>query len=173
MVTIAIDPGANGGVAISSDGDISVVAMPETDSDIVKLIKCAFEYYPDGIKRAVVEKVGGYIGGEGQPGSAMFNFGHNVGVVIGALIALGFRIERPTPQQWQRALGLGTSQKEKAGKGATQAERKAIKQRNATHKREWKNKLKAKAQELFPDQKVTLKTADALLILEAARRASF
>jgi hypothetical protein len=33
-------------------------------------------------------------------------------------------------------------------------------------KSEWKNKLKAEAQRRFPDLKVTLKTADALLILE-------
>jgi len=34
---------------------------------------------------------------------------------------------------------------------------------------QWKNKLKAEAQRLYPDIKVTLKTADALLILEATK----
>ena len=34
---------------------------------------------------------------------------------------------------------------------------------------QWKNKLKAEAQRLFPDIRVTLKTADALLILEATK----
>ena len=31
-------------------------------------------------------------------------------------------------------------------------------------KREWKNKLKGLAQQLFPSEKVTLKNADAILI---------
>jgi hypothetical protein len=35
---------------------------------------------------------------------------------------------------------------------------------------EWKNVLKARAAELFPDQDVTLWNADSLLILDAARR---
>jgi hypothetical protein len=39
-------------------------------------------------------------------------------------------------------------------------------------KTEWKNRLKAKAQQLFPQQSkhITLKTADALLIAEYARK---
>jgi hypothetical protein len=35
---------------------------------------------------------------------------------------------------------------------------------------EWKRKLKEEAQRLFPNMDVTLKTADALLILEYAIR---
>ena len=37
-------------------------------------------------------------------------------------------------------------------------------------KREWKNRLKGLAQQMFPAEKVTLKTADALLLAEYGRR---
>jgi hypothetical protein len=74
----------------------------------------------------------------------------NFGIVLGAAMALGYRIERVTPQKWQKELGLGTS------KGLS--------------KTEWKNKLKGRAQELFPNIPITLKTADALLIWEYERR---
>ena len=37
-------------------------------------------------------------------------------------------------------------------------------------KTEWKNKLKAKAQQLFPGEKVTLATCDSLLIAEYGRK---
>jgi len=79
----------------------------------------------------------------------MFNFGRNHGFTLGLLSALYIRTELITPQQWQKRLFLGTS------KGMSPVQ--------------WKNKLKAEAQRLYPDIKVTLKTADALLILEATK----
>ena len=96
--------------------------------------------------RMLIEDVAGYAGGPGQPGSAMFKFGRNLGVIQGIAAALRFRVEMVRPQKWQTALGLGNS------RGMT--------------KTEWKNKLKAKAQQLYPNIPVTLQTADALLILE-------
>lgn len=74
----------------------------------------------------------------------MFTFGHGRGVLIGALMAFGWRIIQPTPQQWQKWLEIG-----KVGGD--------------------KNKLKAEAQRRFPTvDGITLKTADALLILDYA-----
>lgn len=153
---IAIDPGASGGIAIRhQDNSVVVCAMPETDGDIVELLEFTARAAKfDGIPvRAVVEQVGGYVGGGGQPGSAMFNFGANYGFLLGALAALHIRTELVRPQAWQKALGLGNS-KSHASKCA------------------WKNHLKGKAQQLFPEQKVTLKTADALLLLEYSTTAT-
>jgi hypothetical protein len=65
-------------------------------------------------------------------------------------LEIAFRIELLRPQSWQKALGLGTSGNLKP--------------------KDWKNKLKTKTQELFPHCSVTLKTADALLLLEFAKR---
>jgi hypothetical protein len=79
----------------------------------------------------------------------MFKFGMGYGVIRGALIALGWRIIEVTPQAWQKHFSLGTKA-------------------SCASPGEWKNKLKAEAQRRFPDQDVTLKTADALLILDYA-----
>lgn len=146
---IAIDPGASGGIAIENGRSVVAHAMPATEGDIVALLKSAtFEAMSAGVEiRAVVELVGGYAGGAGQPGSAMFRFGQNFGFLLGVLAALGVRVDLVRPQVWQKALSLGTS-KSHANKCA------------------WKNHLKARAQQLFPNQTVTLKTADALLLLE-------
>jgi hypothetical protein len=150
--TIAIDPGAAGGVAVFASGKISCHAMPETQGDVIALLRA--------IKRAadveglacvcVLEEVNGFVGKQ-QPGSAMFRFGEGYGFIKGCAQTLGIRLELVRPQVWQKPLGLGT-----ASRCAT--------------KSAWKNKLKAEAQRRFPDQHVTHKTADALLILEWHQR---
>ena len=67
-----------------------------------------------------------------------FTFGNSFGHLEMALTAAGIPFERVRPQVWQKALGCMT-------KGD-------------------KNVSKRKAQELFPDRKITHATADALLI---------
>ena len=83
----------------------------------------------------------------GQGGMAMFTFGKGLGHLEMALLSLGIKTNEVTPQKWQKHFQLGSSTK-------------------CASKTEWKNKLKAKAQQLFPNEKVTLKTADALLIYQ-------
>ena len=143
---IAIDPGASGGIAyITVNGMIDAIKMPETEGDVLAKLKNLRTYH----EVIVIEQVGGYIGGAGSPGSAMFNFGRGFGFLLGVSMTLGYRIEMVRPQGWQKALSLGNS--------------KGMK------KTEWKNKLKAEAQRRFPNLSVTLSTADALLIIEYGR----
>ena len=141
-IILGIDPGKSGGLAFLNNAGIYCYAMPITDCDVVDLIRsiscCAGDKHV-----CYIEKVGGYIKGNKLPGSAMFNFGHGRGVIIGALLSFGWRVIEVPPQRWQKWLGIG-----KCGGQ--------------------KNKLKAEAQRRFPDQNVTLKTADALLILDYA-----
>jgi len=149
---IAVDPGVNGGIAywqqpLSGKPVTDAYNMPDTEADIKSLF---LELAQPGEARFVIEQVGGFTGGKGQPGSRMFTFGRNFGVLLGMAIAFGWRIELVRPQKWQAALSLGTS--------------------SGVEKNKWKNKLKSEAQRLYPDLTVTLKTADALLILEYARR---
>jgi len=120
------------------------MGMPETEGDILGVIRDTYREDATVDRVAYVEEVGGFIG-RPQPGSAMFKFGRNFGFILGVLQCSGFRIELVRPQKWQKHFGLG-------GK----------KDSSTT---EWKNKLKSKAQQLFPSIKVTLKTSDALLIL--------
>jgi hypothetical protein len=65
------------------------------------------------------------------------------------LAAYCARIEYLPPKKWQQALGLGDKK---------------------THGNRWKAHLKGRAQALYPQLTVTLKTADALLILEAGKK---
>lgn len=143
---LAIDPGASGGFAwLCTDGTIQSAKMPNTEGDVIDFIR---ERRAEGCLVAYVEEVGGYCGKD-QPGSRMFNFGRGFGLVIGALMMSGIRVELVKPQKWQKRFGLGTV---KSSGGKT----------------EWKNKCKSEAQRRFPTQSVTLATADAMLILDYA-----
>jgi len=145
---LAIDPGATGGLAVSSFGKAECWPMPKTEGDRVALVREIWDAAAvEGCKLVcVLEEVGGYVG-KRQPGSAMFRFGENFGFIKGVIQTLGIRLLLVRPQDWQKGFGLGT---------ASACASKTI----------WKNKLKSEAQRRFPHLRVTHKTADALLILE-------
>ena len=124
--------------------------MPETQGDLLERlreIKNVAGLEGDELV-CVLEEVSGFAG-KAQPGSAMFRFGEHFGFIKGVIQALEIRLVLVRPQVWQKGFGLGTASA-------------------CASKTEWKNKLKAEAQRRFPQLKVTLKTADALLILEWA-----
>lgn len=148
---IGIDPGSSGGLArMDPFGRVEAVGMPETEREMwdwIRLSQTADVF-------VVIEQVGGFVpkeDGKGQPGSSMFKFGYGAGMLKGFVIACGCRIEMATPQRWQKSLGIPSKKKTES-------------------KTQWKNRLKQRAEEIFPQLKVTLKTADALLIMEYARR---
>lgn len=150
---IAIDPGRSGGMAVSAFGAKLCHAMPATEGDVLDLLRSLksgadIESVPGSPAEmiCVLEEVGGFAG-QAQPGSAMFKFGANYGFIKGVVQTLGIKLELVRPQVWQKAFGLGTAS-------------------GCASKTEWKNKLKAEAQRRFPQLKVTLSTADALLMLE-------
>ena len=156
---LAIDPGASGGLAVLHESaigtgpdQIHVWPMPATEGDLLSMVTVINRYAvsANNERVAYLEEVGGFCG-VGQPGSSMFKFGRGFGFILGVLMATGWRVELVKPQKWQKSFGLGT----KAGAGGNTA---------------WKNKLKAMAQRLYPAAKVTLKTADALLILDYAKQ---
>lgn len=146
---LAIDPGKNGALVwagIRIFDSVVVEKMPISEGDCVDLIRGISVMSPGEPLVCYIEKVGGFACGKKLPGSAMFNFGHGRGVLIGALMAFGWRVIEVTPQKWQAWLGIG-----KVGGD--------------------KHKLKAEAQRRFPDVEVTLVNADALLIFDYARAA--
>ena len=147
-VILAIDPGASGGVAVALYGKTVCHAMPATQGDVLALIrelKLAADV-EGATCECVLEEVNGFVG-KAQPGAAMFKFGEGYGFLKGVVQTLGIKLELVRPQVWQKAFGLGPA----ARWGS---------------KTEWKNKLKAEAQRRFPHLRVTLATADALLLLE-------
>jgi len=143
---IAIDPGKSGAIAAVSNGKTQTWKMPQTPTDTARLLRFLSD---EGYTTAYLEEVSGYAGGRGAPGSAMFTFGQVYAWIEMGLVMAGFQIIKVRPQKWQKTLGIGTS---------------------GGNKPEWKRKLKAKAQELFPGVDVTLVNADALLILYTASK---
>ena len=143
---IGIDPGKHGGIAVmGADGEVlDVVKMLETPQDLLDFLE---QYKDDSF--CTLERVGGM---PGNGGSAMFNFGKGYGHLQMALLALHIPTEDVTPNKWEKTYQLGSSGK--------------------YTKTEWKNRLKAKAQQMFPHlgKKITLATCDALLICEYGRR---
>lgn len=175
---IAIDPGASGGLAVYRPGGTTdAVKMPETPKDVCDWITAVQVEAQTQLSelRCYLEEVGGYTG-EGQPGSAMFNFGRGFGNLEGFLIALGIPFVMVRPQKWQASLSLGLAGKQKGEytPHMSEVERITEKRRitniNARIKHAWKAKLKEHAQRLHPQLHVTLSTADALLILEYGKR---
>ena len=120
--------------------------MPETPGDILETLRTIKAISGPSIE-CYLESCVKYAGKE-QSGSAAFVYGRNYGFFEGVIQTLGIKLHLVRPQEWQKVLKLG--------------------KRNGATTTVWKNKLKAQAQRLFPTEKVTLKTADALLILEYA-----
>lgn len=145
-IYIGIDPGKNGGIAVMKPdgGVVDLTKMPDTPQDLLGFLS---KYRENSY--CTLERVGGM---PGNGGSAMFNFGKGYGHIQMALIALQIPTEDITPNKWEKSYQLGT-----CGKFT---------------KTEWKNRLKAKAQQLFPSlgKRITLATCDALLICEYGRR---
>jgi len=147
---IGIDPGKSGGIAWSSPlGDRSA-PLPATLGDFREQV---FNILGEqGFFHAISETVC-YLESPPKfvkaiPGSAVFVMAQSFGRIEGVLAAFKVPTVTITPQAWQKAHGLGT--------------------RGEMTTTQWKNKLKARAQSLYPEERVTLATADALLIFNAA-----
>ena len=136
MINIGIDPGINGGVAIIENGHIDVTACPDTVKDMADYIKNAKW---DCINMfCIIERVHSM---PGQGVASTFKFGMNYGQWLGILASQGVPYKEVTPQMWMKS--YGSLPKDKKAR---------------------KTRLKHLAQSLYPNVKVTLKTADAILL---------
>lgn len=97
----------------------------------------------------VIEKVPPFVG-RAIPSSSSFKLGYSYGWIVGLWQGRGYKVCLVSPQEWQKTIGCGT----KGGLTTSQ----------------WKNKLKAEAQRRYPLQTITLKNADAFLILSHAEQ---
>lgn len=139
---VGIDPGLSGGIAaVYEDGRVVLAKkMPETEQDVLSLL-ADLKRLSSGDPVAFLEKVHA----SPQMGvTSSFTFGRGYGGLRMALAATGIRFHEVRPQEWQKTLSCLT-------KGD-------------------KNVTKRKAQDLWPDFKVTHAVADALLIAEYGRR---
>jgi hypothetical protein len=144
-ILLAVDPGSSGGYAFKSSESELVVAgnLPDNDSDTIELLR-EIRGQADQCELSI-EDVASF-GGPAIAAAMSKLFGHKR-FIEGAAVALGFRVVNVSPKKWQKHFSLGKK------KGCSSAG-------------EWKRKLKSEAQKRFPDIRVTLSTADALLILE-------
>lgn len=143
MTIIAIDQGANGGIAwTDKDGHANAIKMPDTMTGMVDQITAIRAENPKC--RAAIEDVGFHRSGNNAQASA--KFARHCGQVEAALYCLGIPFESVTPARWQKPLSLP---KDKEAR---------------------KNTVKELMQRKFPHLRVTLATADALAILEHAKK---
>lgn len=136
---VGVDPGKSGGIAI--DGQVwKTTGCTEIVCAVQELDMMCKEKGEDMI--VYIESV------HSSPQMGVvsaFSFGQNFGQLHAAFSMVSDSIKFVSPQKWQKALGLSNGISKKSPK---------------THKR----KLKARAQELYPDVKVTGYNQDALLI---------
>lgn len=133
---LAVDPGVSGGMALLRDGEVTLRKFT-TEDEFVDYVRNM-----RGEGEAVVEHVPKYIGNQ-MMASHSFTLGYNVGFEVGTIKSHNIPVSLVRPQKWQGGIpGL---------KGVTGTKRKRL--------------LKEHAIRLYPGLKVTLATADALLIL--------
>ena len=139
MIIIGIDPGAKGGVAIYDEAKDKMILhkCPETPKEMAAIINIA--KVKDKNVFCVIEKVHAF---PTDARSSAFKFGCNFGKWLGILGAYDIQTIEVTPQTWMKPL-----------------------QPLPKIKRERKNQLKQIAINLFPENKITLSTSDAALMV--------
>lgn len=152
-VYIGIDPGKKGGLVFLDGSEVHYQPMPTTERDLWTLIG-----YIEADAKAVVEHVTtspqmGVV----SAGTFMYGYGQ----LRMALTAAGIPYEPTRPQVWQKYLQIPPKNKKKE------------------NDRQFKERLRAKAQQLFPKLPIwtepksvgkQLAICDALLIAEYCRR---
>jgi len=148
MISIGIDPGKSGAIALIRDGGrVFMQRLSDTEQDVAGFLRL----YEGSDERmfCLLERMQpmpsaerGVVGG--------FKIGQSYGFLRGVLVSLGIAFEEIVAAKWQRAMGI-----------------QVIKDETGTVK---KNRHKQRAGQLFPGERIVHATADALLIAEYCRR---
>jgi hypothetical protein len=154
-VTLAIDPGKKGAIAVGTSWTdfVNVYSMPGTDTEIKELLFGLLDQAADrrSAFRVVMEKVSGFMGRK-TPAHHGFVFGENYGYIRGLLEGRNTPLQLVAPQEWQKGVGAGTK------RGRTDPA--------------WKRHLRDLASRTFGRRlgqtRTTLVNSDALLILHYA-----
>lgn len=147
MKFIGIDPGKSGCAAYINGSE--VVYSPKFGDMTEQDTWLLFAEWEDTGACAVLEKVGPT---PKMGRRAAFTFGYGFAVLHMALLASGIRYIEVTPSVWQGYLKCRT------------------KKQGGVMAKSDKNVTKRKAQQLFPDLKVTNVNADALLLATYCRK---
>jgi crossover junction endodeoxyribonuclease RuvC len=140
---IGIDPGVSGGAALLDEESriISTTKLDESEHDIQRWFEQEEVWAHSTKTMAVIEKVHSM---PKQGVASTFTFGRSYGFMRGLLIANKISFTDVTPAVWQRSQGC-------LSKG----------DKRVTYRR---------AQEIFPEIRVTHAIADALLIADYCRK---
>lgn len=161
-VYLGIDPGISGSAAaIDERGRVlSVCKGDVTDRDWWEFINQWSDYRAD--RYALLEHVHSF---PKDGVASAFKFGDSYGRCRMSLVASSWAIDIQNPEKWQRMLGI-----KPRDKGVVVQRKPTLVRKGGESKEDFKRRLKARAQELFPSQKVTAAFADALLLAELCRR---
>ena len=139
-VFIGIDPGVSGAItALDENGKVfALTKMPQTMGDLLHFL----QQFTNDDALCYLEKVHAH---PGDGAVSVFKCGQGFGWLQMALLAAKVKTIEVLPNTWMRGLGIKSKKKDET-------------------KTAYKNRLKFVAEQLFPDQKVTLWNSDALLI---------
>jgi hypothetical protein len=150
MTLLGIDPGKSGGLVVwREDGELSTFNMPDGDEETHELFrsigvnhdcKLFIENPPTwaGKRRFAKQTVFGH---------STATLQGNYKLCVGLALGMGASVRKFVPVKWQNLVECRNVDKLEKG--------------------DWKRKLKAHAEHLWPGVKVTLAIADALCILYA------
>lgn len=100
-VYIAVDPGQSGALAaISESGDIAFKDFTNETSDMVEWLTVFKENHD--VVMCMVEDVHAIYGTSAK---STFNFGRNLGIMLGIIRGLSLPIDYVAPKAWQKFIG--------------------------------------------------------------------
>lgn len=152
-IYIGIDPGQSGSIAIITSDSIKTFNLSNTEADIATFLNETIESINKEEKctiHCLIEKVWAW---PGQSSNSTGVLMQNYGFLRGLLIALKIPFTEITAKKWQKHFLVKTTTSKDG-------------------KTKHKNELKGKAQCIFPNIKVTLANADALLIAHYIKETS-
>ena len=142
-VFIGIDPGIKGGIAFIYNDTYYAKQTPPTVSEMADELIALQDMGPNLPMYCCIEQVHSM---PKQGVKSVFTFGKGYGQWLGILATLRIPYIQVTPHRWMSHYGS-----------------------RPRDKKDRKNHLKHLAQQRFPDQKITLATADAMLIANYMR----
>jgi hypothetical protein len=153
MSYIGIDPGMSGGIAVLWEEALNkpqTYKMPREPEQLTELLRQLVEYRTQIFIEQVPKFCGlAQFGRRNIMGSSMAVMYGNFQLAVGICHGLGHPPALLPPVRWQNLVQCRNFERLDRGP--------------------WKNRLKARAQEIFPETRVTLASADALLIAYAGR----
>jgi hypothetical protein len=145
---IGIDPGMSGGIAIIRP-HVECYYMPEDEDVLLATFQEIAQKAGHEQVRVFIEDIPKWCGmgrfaKQTIRASSLAVLYGNFKLCQGICMGLGFEVTLLTPQKWQKKVGCQNTER--------------------LEKYQWKKKLRAHAQSLFPEENVVAEIADAMLI---------